>query len=234
VTSNRTNPYIIGIPVYDGVDLLDVCAPCEVFGWMADSWNGPRPVQVLVLAQNNGSVQTRGRLPIVPHRTFDQVKALDLLWVPGGDPAALAMLMKDSMFLAQLRAWSEHAEYVTSVCEGAMLLAAAGLLDGHRATTHWAFTPCLRKYKKITVIGEESGSPRFVVDPKDPPPGARGVRVTGAGVSAGLDEALELVRRIAGEDIATQVQVSIQYFPDPPVHGTLPVPTSCPPPLDAL
>src|SRR5258707_3583978 len=72
--SKRAAPLIIGIPVYQGVDLLDVAAPVEVFAWLADAWQATRDVRIYVLAETNGSVMTRAGLPIVPHKTFDAVK----------------------------------------------------------------------------------------------------------------------------------------------------------------
>ncbi len=222
-------PYVIGIPVYPGVDLLDVSAPYEVFNWMAETWKSPRPVRVYLVAEVNGPVSTRDGLQLVPHRTFDQLPELDVLWVPGGSPEALKVRMADEVLLDRLRTWSRGAAYVTSVCEGALLLAAAGLLDGYRVTTHWAFIPCLKQFPGIKeVVGGADGYPRFVVDPPRPTRRSRGVRVTGAGVSAGLDEALKLVELISGTAVAQAVQQTIQYFPDPPVHGTLPVATVCP------
>jgi cyclohexyl-isocyanide hydratase len=221
-------PFVIGIPVYQGVDLLDVAAPCEVFKWMGDGWKGGRAVKVYVVADTNGAVITRDGLQITPHKTFDQLQGVDLLWVPGGDLPALQQRMTDALFLGELRRLAERATYVTSVCEGALLLASAGLLDGFRATTHWAFIECLRAHRKITVVGGGTEPyPRFVVDDKN---GRRkkGIRVTGGGVSSGLDEALQLVKMICGEDVAKAVQVSIQYFPVPPVSGTLPSKSPCP------
>ncbi len=225
--STTTEPFIIGIPVYQGVDLLDVAAPCEVFKWMGDNWKGGRTVKVYVIAENNGTIITRDGLQITPHKTFDQLHTVDLLWVPGGDLTTLQQHMKDEQFLDQLERLSAHATYITSVCEGALLLASAGLLDGFSATTHWAFIECLRAYRKVSVVGPAEGYPRFVIDDKKGKL-KKGIRVTGGGVSSGLDEALQLVKMIAGDDVATSVQVSIQYFPVPPVNGTLPLQSPCP------
>jgi len=91
-----------------------------------------------------------------------------------------------------------------------MLLASAGLLDGYEATTHWAFVPCLKKYSQITVA---DGYPRFVVDRN---------RITGGGISSGLDEALEVIARVSSYQIACQVQLVTQYFPQPPINGGIP------------
>lgn len=208
--------FIIGITIYQGVDLMDVAAPYEIFNWMAENWKQSREVKVYLIAETNLAVMTRDRLQLQPHKTFDQVPRLDLLWVPGADPAELKKRMGDAVFLNFLRTRSQSAKYVTSVCEGALLLASAGLLDGYSATTHWAFIPCLQGFPDIKVA---DGFPRFVVD--DGNGATHGIRVTGGGISSGIDEALELVRRIAGEAVANEVQLTVQYFPKPPVHANL-------------
>jgi cyclohexyl-isocyanide hydratase len=100
---------------------------------------------------------------------------------------------------------------VCSVCEGALLAAAARLLDGYKATTHWAFIPYLiQNYPKVTVA---DGHPRFVVDRN---------RLTGGGISSGLDEALQLIALLSGEGTAQSVQQTTQYYPDPPVSSEIP------------
>lgn len=210
---------VIGIPIYHGVDPLDVAAPFEVFNTMAAEVKDRCEVTVLVLAESDDGVTTRFGLPLGAQKRFDQVPHLDLLWVPGGAVASLDVMMRGGRYLEHLKAWAAGARWVTSVCEGAMLLAAAGLLDGFRATTHWAFIPCFARYPEITPVGGPDCWPRYVVDRN---------RVTGAGISAGLDEALELVVLLFGAEVASQVQVSIQYFPDPPVRATLTAATSCP------
>jgi len=214
--------YRIGIAVYPGVDLLDVAAPFELFNWMAGSLKDQRDVSVDLIAQTTDQVLTRDGLAFVPQQTFIERPSLELLWVPGGDPGALKAQMANRTFMEYLVTASTNAEYIASVCEGALLLAEAGLLDGCRATTHWAFLPCFQKYPKIQVV---QGNPRFVVDDRN---GTKGIRVTGGGISSGLDEALELVRRIAGLDVAEQVQLTTQYLPKPPINVAIPVATQCP------
>ena len=112
--------------------------------------------------------------------------------------------MKGSTFLDFIQQQSIKAEYTTSVCEGALLLAAAGLLDGYEATTHWAFIECLKAFPKIKV---QDGFPRYVVDRN---------LVTGGGISSGLDEALKIISLVAGVDVAQEVQLTAQYYPCPP------------------
>jgi len=218
----ETKQYRIGIPVYGGVDLLDVAAPYELFKWMAGEVEGQCDVSVDLIGRTLDMLKTRDGLEFRPQKTFPEQPSLNLLWVPGGDPAALKVQMADRAFMEYLISASQNAEYITSVCEGALLLAEAGLLDGYQATTHWAFLPCLRKYPTIQVV---SGNPRFVVDDRN---GTTGIRVTGGGISAGLDEALELVGRIAGLAVAEQVQLTTQYLPKPPISVELKVAKDCP------
>jgi len=228
--STDPDAFVIGIPLYPGVDLMDVAAPREVFSWMAQSWSAEGPVQILLVAETMDPVQTRDGTRILPDAMFDDVTEMDLMWVPGGEVNGLQAMIDDGGFIAQLNGWAASARWVTSVCEGALLLARAGLLNGYRATTHWAFLPCLAAYPAIEVVGaDENGIfPRFVVDPGLDGVAISGVRVTGGGISSGIDEALELVKLIAGESIAESVQQTIQYFPSPPVSAPSPVPGTCP------
>lgn len=197
----------IGIIAYEGVDLLDVAAPYELFNWMALIERGEgrdRNVIVRIVAKDRATLKTRDGLEFNSQISFKDCPQLNLIWVAGGDPSHLALLMKDHIFLDFLRRQSVQAEYVTSVCEGALLLASAGLLDGYEATTHWAFLPCLKRFPKVRVVG---GYPRYKVD---------GNRVTGGGISSGIDEALILISMISGEQVAKQVQLTTQYNPKPP------------------
>jgi|ERR1051325_6648318 cyclohexyl-isocyanide hydratase len=208
---------IIGIPVYQKVDLLDVAGPYEIFNWV-NTYAPSAGFEVYTIAADSGIVTTRDGMVLKPHKRFDEVPKLDVLWVPGGDPSALTEIMNDSrrIYLDFLVSRAAGAQWVASVCEGAMLLAAAGLLDGYLATTHWAFIPCFARFPKIKVAG---GNPRFVVDRN---------RITGGGISSGLDESLKLVELIAGTAVAQQVQMVTQYFPCPPVSGAITPATSCP------
>jgi len=206
---------IIGIPIYDKVDLLDVAAPYEIFNWMKKSVQG---VEVYLLAEKSEDITTINGLIMKPHKMFMDISTLDVLWVPGGDPTALKELMNGPTrtYLDFLITRSKSAQFVTSVCEGALLLAAAGLLDGYEATTHWQFIPCLREFPKVKVV---EGHPRFVVDRN---------RITGGGISSGLDEALKLVELLSSYQVAQRVQQDVQYYPCPPVASTLPKVEECP------
>lgn len=205
----------IGIPVYQKVDLLDVTGPHEMFAWM-NAYG--RQVEVQLIAETAGDVTTRDGVTFKAPFGFADVTALDVLWVPGGDPGALATLMSDSgrTYRDFLMRQAETARYVASVCEGALLLAAAGLLDGYRATTHWAFIPCLKQFPKVKVA---KGHPRFVLDRN---------RLTGGGISSGLDEALKLIAVLTTTKVAQEVQRVTQYYPRPPVKSRLPAAKACP------
>jgi putative intracellular protease/amidase len=128
---------IIGMPVYDLVDMLDVTGPFEMFDWAG--------FEVDLLAEQPGMKWFRNKtFAFEVTRSFADARIYDAIWVPGGDPNALAAIIDDPCrtYLDFLVAQALRTPMVCSVCEGAMLLAAAGLLDSYHATTHWAFTPC--------------------------------------------------------------------------------------------
>ncbi|HEY9420157.1 MAG TPA: DJ-1/PfpI family protein [Thermoanaerobaculia bacterium] len=213
--SDTKKPFIIAIPVYEGVDLLDVAPPYEIFYWMGQHWQ-ERSVEVYLVAERKDvPIFTLGRFQLTPHKTFDELDRVDLFWVPGGNPPELAKEMQNPAYIGALRHWAKKAEWVTSVCGGSMLLGAAGLLDGHEATTHWAFLPCFERFPNVRVA---PGHPRYVQS---------GNRVTGGGISSSMDEALGVVILVAGEEVAKAVQLMMQYFPEPPVTGVIPEVTHC-------
>jgi len=216
--------FTIAIPVYSGVDLLDVAAPCELFSWLKESVAKTMDVRVRLVNASGRAIISRDGTKIVPHATFAKTPNVDLLWVPGASVPALKAAMADKTLRAFLQERSRRATYVCSVCEGALVAASAGLLDGHRATTHWAFIPCLAAFPRIRVA---KGFPRFVVNRLRERNGQKRYVITGGGISSGLDEAIELIRLIAGAKVARSVQLTTQYFPEAP-KGRIPRPTSCP------
>ena len=198
----------IVIPVYEGVNLLDVSGPLEMFYW----FDNHRSFRAIVVSEDGGPVTSVNGIKFHAEKSFADVlaagaPAIDALWVPGGDPTALIANMQDpnSPYLRFIRTAAERAGWVCSVCEGAMLMARAGLLDGFEATTHWAFVECLKGFSKVKVV---EGLPRFWVS---------GNRLTGGGISAGLDESLKLIMLLRDEETAKRVQQTTQYFPEPPV-----------------
>lgn len=218
--------FLIAIPVYNGVDLLDVAAPREMFSWLKENVAKTMNVELRVVAPTAAPITTRDGQRLLPDATFPQTPKVDLLWVPGGNVPDLKRTMKDETYRKFLTSRARTTTYLVSVCEGALLLADTGLLDGYKATTHWAFIPCLTCYPEIRIA---PGFPRFVVNRVRPRPG-RKLRyvVTGGGISSGLDESLEIIRLIAGKKVAEAVQVMTQYFPKPPVSGKLMPATDCP------
>ena len=165
---------------------------------------------------------TRDRFRFEVDEEIHDCPPLDVVWVPGADPKFLAEAMKNETILGFLRKQAARRNYVVSVCEGALILASAGLLDGYEATTHWAFLPCFARFPTIRVA---AGYPRYIVD-RD--------RVTGGGISSGLDEALKVIALLRGDDAAKNVQLTIQYHPKPPFQwgdpgqAGQPPATSCP------
>jgi len=170
----------------------------------ADEFDIPTPERLQELAEVSAGL--------------DPPRPADALWVPGGDPGSLARIIaegkgcKGSAYLEFLKDQAAQSQWVCSVCEGALLLAAARLLDGFRVTTHWAFIPYLIAHHHPDVVVAD-GHPRFVIDRN---------RITGGGISSGLDEALKLIELLAGRETAISVQQVTQYYPEPPVASAIP------------
>ena len=208
----------LGIPIYQGVNLLDVAGPLEMFYWAGEETKGD--LTSILISEDGKAVTSINDVQFMPHKSFASAPALDVLWVPGGDPKVLATMMRnpDGPYFQYLRQVAVNAKWVCSVCEGALLLARAGLLDGHAATTHWYHVDCLRKFKGITHVDTQ----RYIVSIED---GRH--RLTGGGISSGLDEALKLISLLYDDDIAKAVQQMTQYYPEPPVMGALPRTPKC-------
>lgn len=203
---------IIGIPVFPNVDLLDVAGPYEMFNWTPGG-----AVQAVIISEDGGPVTSINGVTFEAHFSFENAPPLDVLWVPGGPVEVMNGLMtaQPPTYLNYLMQVALNASWVCSVCEGALLLARTGLLDGHQATTHWAVINCLKQFTKVEVA---PGNPRFVQS---------GNRLTGGGISSGLDEALRLIEILAGTASAMTVQSITQYFPVPPVQGSIPASPPC-------
>ena len=195
----------IVMPVYEDVDMLDVCGPYEMFRWAG--------FEVNLVAEVPGAVRFNRGFCFDVKDGLGEAIPCDALWVPGGNPDSLSRIIHDSKrtFLDYLQRQAAVSGTICSVCEGALLLAAAELLDGYTVTTHWAFIPYLMEnYPKVRIA---DGHPRFSLD-RD--------RLTGGGISSGLDEALKLIELLAGPDKARHVQQNTQYYPDPPVASMIP------------
>jgi len=206
----------LGIPVYNDVNLMDVTGPIEMFTWVPKH----KGLEYYIISEDGSPVMSVNGVRFDAHGSFADFPELDILWVPGGNPSKLREIMSDpaSAYTAYIKQTAQNALWVCSVCEGALLAAHAGILNGHKVTTHWAFVNCLSKdrFPEIDVV---PGNPRFVVS---------GNRLTGGGISSGIDEALKLIELLFDEQTAIGVQLTTQYFPDPPVMGTLGEAPSCP------
>jgi cyclohexyl-isocyanide hydratase len=193
---------VIGIPIYGGVDLIDVAAPVDVLSRIPHYWSGGA-VQLILAAATCDAVVTGQNVPLIPATSFEDCPQLDVLLVPGAYD--VSGVVSDEEFLAFLRKQAAGAKHVTAVCTGSIILAAAGLLDGYRATTHHLALPMLESYCSVTVA---NGYPRWV---------ECGNRFTTGGVSASLDGALKLAEILTGDaQVARCIQLEVQYRPSPP------------------
>lgn len=190
---NRT----IGIVLFDGAEELDWAGPWEVL--TSACKDGDR---VITVAEAEGPVRCAKGLRVLPDHTFEDCPPLDVIVVPGGKGTRVEM--KNEAMTSFVARQAAKAEWTTSVCTGAFVLFAAGLLDGKRATTHWATFDELHSHAPDLDLDADA---RWVVD---------GNVVTAAGVSAGIDMALWLTGQLYDERHARQVQRYIQYEPDPP------------------
>jgi transcriptional regulator GlxA family with amidase domain len=189
----------IALVLYEDLAPLDAVGPYEVMrnvpGW-----------SVRTVAKKRGEVRSKdGSLGLVADNSLDEVTAPDLVLVPGG--AGSRALMHDEELLEWLREADRATKWTTSVCTGSLLLGAAGLLRGRRATSNWLLLDVLREF------GAEPVGGRFVED---------GKVLTAAGVTAGIDMALHLVAQEAGPEVAQAIQLGIEYDPDPPFDSGSP------------
>ena len=191
-------PLSVGLVLFDGLTQLDLTGPYEVLARMPDT-------RVHLVAASSEPVRSEWGLVIVPDTTFDDAPPIDVLCVPGG--WSVNAHLTDDALLEFLRTRGERARYVTSVCSGALLLGAAGLLQGYRATTHWLSLDLL------PLFGAEAVDARVVRD-RD--------RITGAGVTAGIDFGLALAAELFGVSVAQRIQLAIEYDPAPPFDSGSP------------
>lgn len=189
----------IAIPIFDELTALDAVGPYEVLSRVPGA-------RVSFVAKEAGPKRTEnGMLALVADRALEELAEPDVVVVPGG--FGTRALVEDRELLDWLRRAHTRTVWTTSVCTGSLLLAAAGILEGLRATTHWLQYDLLRPYG-VTPVAE-----RIVRE---------GKVVTAAGVSAGIDMALMLASEMAGEDLAQAIQLGIEYDPEPPFRGGSP------------
>ncbi|MDF7649141.1 DJ-1/PfpI family protein [Erwiniaceae bacterium L1_54_3] len=191
-------PFNIGLLLFPHLTQLDLTGPWEVFARM------PGVTNYLVWKDRQPVMSDRG-LAILPTTTFDDCPPLDLICIPGG-PGQIA-LMDDEETLDFVRRTANNAQWVTSVCTGSLVLGAAGLLQGYRATTHWG------SLDQLNLLGATPVAERVVRD---------GNRITGAGVTSGIDFALTVAEELFGRAVAENIQLQMEYDPEPPFHSGSP------------
>ena len=187
--------YRIGLLAFPAMTQLDMTGPLQVFANLPGA-------KVHVLGKTLDPIRTHGGLTLVPDTTLAECPALDVICVPGG--TGVLDLMDDETVLSFLRTRAEAARFIGSICTGALVLGAAGLLRGKRATTHWAWMDLLTPFGAIPTEG------RVVRD---------GKLMTGGGVTAGIDFGLTMVAELAGQEAAESIQLGIEYAPAPPFNA---------------
>jgi cyclohexyl-isocyanide hydratase len=191
-------PFRVGFLLFPRLTQLDMTGPWEVLIKLP----GAEPH---LIWKTREPVMSEGGLAIVPTTTFAECPPLDLICVPGGN--GVNALLTDRETLDFVRRMAAGARYVTSVCTGALVLGAAGLLKGKRATTHWMSHDMLRAF------GAEPVAARVVTD---------GNLITGGGVTAGIDFGLTVAAEVAGARVAEAIQLGIEYAPEPPFDAGSP------------
>lgn len=194
----RPSTLSVGMLLFDGVTQLDLTGPYEVLARMPGA-------KVTLIAQTHAPVRSEWGLTIVPDTTFASAPPLDVLCVPGG--WGVDACLTNAEMLGFVRTRSELAQFTISVCSGALLLGAAGLLRGYRATTHWMSLDLL------PLLGATATHERVVRD-RD--------RITSAGVTAGIDMSIALAAELFGTTVAQSIQLAIEYDPSPPFDSGSP------------
>ena len=188
----------VGLMIFPDITQLDMTGPYEVFIKFPDA-------KVHLLWKDRDPITAAGGMQILPTTSFADCPQLDLICVPGG--AGMNPLLEDADTLDFVRRQAEGARYVTSVCTGALVLGAAGLLNGKRAATHWMSRDMLAAF------GAKPVAERVVID---------GNIITGGGVTAGIDFALTVAAKEFGEELAQAIQLGIEYDPAPPFNAGSP------------
>ncbi len=188
----------IGMLLFPKITQLDLTGPFEVLARLPN-------VELALLWRSLEPITSSTGLTIQPTMTLSDAPDFDVLVVPGG--SGVIPLLRDAELIGFLQRQAETARYMTAVCTGSLLLGAAGLLEGYEATTHWAY------HELLTRCGATAVKRRVVVD-RD--------RVTGGGVTAGIDFALRLVAELSDEATARTIQLSLEYDPEPPFRAGTP------------
>ena len=184
--------------IFPNLTQLDITGPYEIFGRFPGA-------KVFLVAETFTTVKSDTGFSLTPDKTFDSAEQADIIFVPGGKGIFDAMQNKKLINFLQQQA--EKAQYITSVCTGSLILASAGLLNGYKATTHWLSLNLLKLFN-VEVVEE-----RVVIDRN---------RITGGGVTAGIDFGLTIAAKLFGDKIAKQMQLMMEYDPVPPFNAGSP------------
>ncbi len=188
----------IAFLLFPGLTQLDLTGPAQILSRLPGA-------KLDLVWENLDPVMSDAGFAIVPTATFDSVPRADILCIPGG--VGITNVMNNDAAMAWIRAVGAQATWVTSVCTGSLILGAAGLLSGYRATTHWAWHDHLKLFGAVPVTA------RTVTDRN---------RITGGGVTAGIDFALSLAALVSGEAVAKTLQLAFEYDPAPPFDSGSP------------
>jgi cyclohexyl-isocyanide hydratase len=188
----------IGALAFEGMDQVDLTGPFAVLGRLPNA-------SYRIYSEDGRAVRDANGLTLTPDGSISDAPQLDVVHIPGGPGQQL--LMENDRVLGWLRSQAAAATALFSVCTGALLCGAAGLLVGRRATTHWA------SFHLLPLFGATPVETRVLVD---------GDRVFTSGVTAGIDGALRLVARLRGDEVAQRIQLHIEYAPEPPFSSGTP------------
>ncbi|MFT4581601.1 MAG: cyclohexyl-isocyanide hydratase [Gammaproteobacteria bacterium] len=198
-----TKPMNVGIYVFEDMTMLDGYAPLQMLS-LVEKFN------TFTFGKTESAVQADCGVPLTPKYGLDSCPPIDILIMPGGGD--VLPQMQDAELMRWLKETAPAMSHITSVCTGALILAEAGLLDGYKAVTHWGWVEQLAQYPGIEVVDQ-----RVVVDRN---------RITGGGITAGLDFSLTLIAEVVGAPAAQAIQLLFEYRPQPPFDSGSP--TSAP------
>jgi len=192
-------PMNVGIYLFESMTMLDGYAPLQILSFV-------KQFNTFTFAREKARLNSDSGAILTPDHGFDDCPDIDILVVPGGGDVLAQMT--DERVMAFLKERGHRAKYVTSVCTGAFILAEAGLLAGYRATTHWAYVEQLAKFPHVDMVDE-----RVVVDRN---------RITGGGITAGIDFALTEIAEVIAPQVAQTIQLLSEYRPQPPFNSGSP------------
>lgn len=188
----------LGMLLFPDLTVLDFVGPYDVF-------IKSEVIEVLIIGETTDLIKAEGGLILQADLSIDDCPDLDIIFIPGGK--GINRLLTNQNVLSFLRDKGQNAKYITSVCTGSLILAAAGLLNGYKATTHW------RSLELLRMFGIETITERVVIDRN---------RITGGGVTSGIDFGLVLISILAGENAAKLIQLQLEYNPSPPYNAGSP------------